>query len=155
MDPATVLHRRTSRQLNGRVTTVDPLVVALSTPTTRHKKHNSSFFCSKFKALETVTSSLSTIGVALENIQRRLNDMEAGDRRHGQQGTGRGVPAKEVCDFEHIYGSDDEVMPKPPSIRGCIKATELETSWYTKKKNRTGSYSTRTQKVDNQLTNSG
>lgn len=89
-------------------------------------------------------NSLPTIGTTLENIKRRLEDMESGDRRHDLAETEKGAPAREVRDLNHTYDSNDDVMPKPLSMQRRIKENQSGTSRQSPTANMTRSYYTHT-----------
>lgn len=83
----------------------------------------------KFKPLENSETSLATIGAKLENINRLLDVMEAGDQRHVQVETGHLTEdVHDLIQEEYTDRIDDDFMPKPAVMRRDRKESQATTS---------------------------
>lgn len=80
------------------------------------------FLRSEVKVLKKSANRLCTIGPVLENIQRRLNDVESGDRRNDKAETDREV-SQEIPNSHHSDGSDEYVMRNHAPMLRRIKKT--------------------------------
>ena len=92
------------------------------------------FLRNKIVTLEKSSKCLSTIGAALENIQLRLDEMEAGNHDLVIQATGRGVQEEARASEIQSDSTDDEVMPKPPSVRRRTMEAQVESTQHTSNK---------------------
>lgn len=70
------------------------------------------FLRSKVKKPDKYAKSLTTFGATLENLQRWVDFMEAGDRSQAKVETGRGPAPEEVRYLDHTKLSDEKVMPR-------------------------------------------